>query len=131
MAYLFGLQNGDDFWVEGGGGDRDEGYGDRELEAAGACAARVEVEDVAAGFDGWIVGVAGDDGGDACGVGADIEIVDRVDEVEESAGDFDEFGRGEPSAGAVDVNVAADGGHRGDGAEGFKDLNVADVAGVE
>ena len=58
MTFSLDSEDGDDSWVEGGGGNGDESYGDGELEAAGAGAAWVEVEDVVAGLSRWIVGVA-------------------------------------------------------------------------
>ena len=57
--------------------------------------------------------------------------VEGVDEVEEVAAELDSFGGGELGAGAVGVDVAADGGDGGDLAEGVEDVGVADVAGVE
>ena len=74
--------------------------------------------------------MAADDAGDSGG-GVQVQIVDGVDQVEETAGEFDSFGVGELGAGAVGVDVAADGGHGGDGAQGVEDGGIADVTGVE
>ncbi len=64
----------------------EEGVGDGEVEAAGAGAAGVEVEDSVAVLDGGLVGVAVEDCGDAGGVGVEVEVVDGVDEVDQAAG---------------------------------------------
>lgn len=126
-----GLEEGEDGWGQGVLFDAEVGEGDGEVEAAGACAAWVEVEDVVAGFGGGLVGVAADDGGEAGGGGVQVEVVDGVDEVEEGAVELDDVGWGQVGAGAVGVDVAADGGDGGYGAEGAEDLDVADVAGME
>jgi hypothetical protein len=107
------------------------GEGDGEVEAAWAAAAGVEVEDAVAGCDGGLVGVAGEDEADACGVGVYVEVVDVVQDMDEAAGEFEGLGSREIRAGAVDVNVAADGGDWGDPGEGGEDVRVADVASVE
>lgn len=117
--------------VEGILRDFDERHGDGELEAAWAGAAGVEVEDSVVGCDRGLVGVAADDAGDSGGVWVDIQPVDGVDEVEETASEFDGFGFGKLGADAVDVDIAADRGDRGDLAEGVEDVGVANVAGVE
>jgi len=124
-------EEGDDAGFEAFGGEGDQRDGGGEMEAAWACASGVEVEDVVAGLDCWLVGVAGDDGGDSSRDGADVEIVDGVDEVEELARDFDHLCGREIGAGAMDVDVAADGGDGSDGAQGIEDLDVADVPGVK
>ena len=66
--------------------DAEEGAGDGEVEAAGAGAAGVEVEDSSVVLDGGLVGVSVDDCGDAGGVGVEVEVFAGVDEVEEAAG---------------------------------------------
>ena len=111
--------------------DAEEGAGDGEVEAAGAGAAGVEVEDSSVVLDGGLVGVSVDDCGDAGGVGVEVEVFAGVDDVEEAAGQLDGLGGGEEGVGAVGVDVAADGGDRGDAGQGDEDGGVAYVAGVE
>ena len=91
------------------------GEGDGEIEAAGAATAWVEVEDSCANFDEWLVGVAGDDGGYSGGGRVQVEVGEGVDEVKETACELDGLGCGKLGAGAVDIDVAADGGYGGDG----------------
>ena len=102
-----------------------------ELEAAGAGAAGVEVDDAVSGLDAGLVGVAADDDGDACGFGVEVEPVDGMDEVEEAASEFYGFGFGELGTGAVGVGVAADGCHGSDLAQSGEYVRIADVSGVE
>lgn len=54
-----------------------------------------------------------------------------MDDVDEAAGELDGLGGGEIGAGAVGVDVAADGRYWGDAAEGGENVGVAYVAGVE
>ena len=75
--------------------------------------------------------MARDDGGDAGGFGTDIKAGNGVDEVEEMACELDELSGGKAGAGAVGVNVAADGGDWGELAKGVENFDVADVADVE
>ena len=98
--------------------DGQEGVGDGEVEAAGADAAGVQVEDSMAVVDGGFVGVAVEDDSDAGGLGIEVEVFEVVDDVDEAAGEFDGLGGGEVGAGAVGVDVAADGGDGGDAAKG-------------
>jgi len=65
------------------------------------------------------------------GFGVQVEVMDGVNEVEESAGQLDGFGFGELGAVAVGVDVAADGGDRGELAQGTENARVADISGVE
>ena len=115
MVGVVGLgEEGENF----GGGvavlDAEEGAGDGEGEAAGACAAGVEVQDAVAVLDGGLVGVPVEDNADACGLGVEVEVVEGVKDVDEAAGELDGLGGGKEGAGAVGVDVAADGGDRGD-----------------
>jgi hypothetical protein len=124
-------QQGDDF----GGGfacvEAEQGVGDGEVEAAGAAASGVEVEDALAVLDAWLVGVAVEDDAEAGGLGLDVEVGKVVEHVDEAAAELEGFGGGEVGAGAVAVDVAANGGDGSNVAEGFEDVGVADVAGVE
>ena len=76
-------------------GDAQEGVGDGEVEAAGAGAAGVEVEDSVAVADGGFVGVAVENYADAGGLGVEVEVVEVVDDVDEAAGELDGLGGGE------------------------------------
>lgn len=109
--------------------DQSERYG--EAEAAGPATSRVEEQDALAAFDERLVGVAEDDQGDAGGGGVKVKLGDRVEHVDQVSGELDGFGRGQAGAGTGAVDVAANGGDRGDGAEGIKDGRVADITGVE
>lgn len=104
----------DDF----GGGlavlDAEEGVGDGEVEAAGTGAAGVQVEDSVVVLDGGLVGMAAEDDADACCLRIQIQIFERVNHVDEAAGEFDGLSRWEGGAGAVGVDVAADGGDGSD-----------------
>ena len=75
--------------------------------------------------------MARDDGGDAGGFRTDVEVGNGVDEVEEVACELDELSGGKAGAGAMGVNVAADGGDWSELAKGIENFDVADVAGVE
>lgn len=75
--------------------------------------------------------MSADDGCHLSGGRIEIEVVNIVDEVDEPARYFYGFGWGQQSGGAAAIDVAADGRHRGDLAKGFKDVVLADVAGVE
>lgn len=121
----------DEAWGDLGLGKGDEGEGDGELEAAGAGAPGVEVGNAISGFDLGLVRVAADDHGDAGSFGVHVEVVDGVNEVEEVAGQLNDFGLGEQGAGAEEVDVAADGGDRSNLAENVENGWVADVTGVE
>jgi len=121
----------DQAWGDVGLGEGDEGEGYGEFEAARACAAWVEIDDSVAGFDLRLVGVTADDHGNAGGFGVYVEVVDRVDEVEEVAREFYDFGFGQSGTGAEEIYVAPDCGDGSDGAQGGKDFGIADVAGVK
>ena len=75
--------------------------------------------------------MAVDDDGHAGGLGANVEVFTGVDHVDQEAGKVEEFGGGKEGAGAVSVDVAADGGDGGDAGEGGQDFGVSYVAGVE
>lgn len=83
--FLFLGDEGDDLWVGVRVGEGDAGKSDGEREAAGAGAAGVEVKDAVAPVDGRLVGVATDDGPNACGGGVKVDVVDGMDEVEQAA----------------------------------------------
>ena len=65
-------------------------------------------------LDGGLVGVAGEDDANAGGLRVEVEVVDGVKDVDQAAGEFDGLGGGKEGAGAVGVDVAADGGDGGD-----------------
>jgi hypothetical protein len=108
-----------------------EREGDGEVEAAGADTAGVEVEDAMVVVDVGAMRVTEDDDADVGDVRVEVEVVDGVEHVEETAGELNGFGGGELGAGAVGVDVAADGGDGRDAAEFGEDVGVADVAGVK
>ena len=113
------------------GGGFDEGEGAGEVEAAGAAAAWVEVEDSSAALEGGFVGVAGEDEGDSGGFGVEVKAGEGVDEIDEVAGEGYGFGGGEEGARASLVDVAANGGYGGQGAESIEDCGVSYITGVE
>ena len=118
-------------WMQGPLVQMEVGEGNWKREASGAGAAWVEVENVVSGLDHGLVAMAVDHGADAGGRGVEVQVGDVVDEIEETAGEFDGFGCGKLRARARAVDVAADGGEWSDGGEAVEDGGVADVAGVE
>ena len=121
----------DDFGGGGWGFQVQPGEGDGEREAAGTAASGIEIKDVVAVLDERLMGVAVDDDGDSGCTGVEVEVVDGVEHVDEAAVELDGFGCREIGAGAVEIDVAANGGDGSDRAESVKDVGVADVAGVE
>lgn len=81
--------------------------------------------------DFWFVGVAVEDCGESGGSGVEVEVLDVVKEIEVAAGEGDYFSGGESGAGALGVDVAANGGDGGDLGELAEDFGVAYVAEVE
>jgi hypothetical protein len=108
-----------------------EGKGCGEREAFWTNAAGVEVEDSVAGGDGGLVGVAVDDRAHLGGLRIQVEVSQVMEHVDQMAVELEGFCGGKKCAVAVGVDVAADGGDWGDGAEGFENARVTDVAGVE
>lgn len=82
-------------------------------------------------LDGGFVGVAIEDDADACSVRMDVEIIKVVQHVDEAAAEFDGFGGGKIGAGTEDIDIAADGGGRGDTAELGEDVRITKVACVQ
>ncbi len=82
-------------------------------------------------FDGGLVGMPTDDGGDACRARVKVDLGEVVQHVEAISGNPDDFCCRKLGAGACSVDVAADGGGGREGAEGFEDLDVADVSGMK
>ena len=84
---LLGLgEEGEDFGLRLGVVDAEEGVGDGEVEAAGAGAAWIEVEDALAVLGGGFVGVAVEDDSDAGGFGFEVQLVEGVEHVDQAAG---------------------------------------------
>ena len=79
------LKNVDDASFDSVAGNGDERNGHGKIETAGAGATGIEVEDSFARFLPGLVGVAGDDSGNPDSGGADVEIGEGVDEIEETA----------------------------------------------
>jgi len=111
--------------------DAEMSAADGEVEAAGASAAGVEVEDALEVLNGRLVGVTVDDCGDAGCAGTEVEVLAGVEYVDQASGQLDGLGFGEEGAEAVGIDVAADGGDGGDAAECGQNVGVAHVAGVE
>ena len=128
---FFGTFKVDDFGTELFGSDFEEAEGDGEFEAAGAAGARVEVEDSFFVDVVGDVGVAVKDGGELGGGGVEVDGLEVVEEIEVAVFEEDDFGFGEFGAGSFAVDVAADGGDGGDGAQLVEDGRLADVAQVE
>jgi hypothetical protein len=132
IKFLILLWNeGDDLRIGVTVGQRDAGEGDGEREAARASAAGIKVKDAVAPIDGGLVGVAADDGPDAGGGRVQIEVVDGVDEIKETAAQLYGFGGVEVVEDGGRVDIAADGGEQGDLTEAVEDARVVDIAGVE
>ncbi len=104
---------------------------DGQIESSGAGAAWVDVEDSIFLFYFWVVAVAVDYCGYACGLGLEVEAGEIVEQVDGCAFGFDEVGFGQGAGPGLGVDVAADCGDRGNLFEGGEDFGGADVAGVE
>lgn len=112
-------------------GDLQAAEGDGKAEAARAGASGIEVEHAVAGELAVLVGVAADDGGESGGFGVEVEGVEVVNDVDNSAGEFDDFSSVETLGPGLDVDIAADGGDGRDFLERGNDLRIADVAGMD
>jgi len=118
------------------GAEVESSDGDRKVEAARAAGAGVEVEDAFFCIEVWDVGVAVENGGKFGGRGIEVEGFEVVEHVEVDALvrrvlDENDVGFGEIGAGAVAIDVAADGGDGSDFGELVEDGDFADVADVE
>jgi hypothetical protein len=109
----------------------DDGYGYGEFEAAGSCAAGVQVEHTGAVLDARLMGVAADHHSNAGGSGVDVNPMFGVDEVEKLPGQFYDVGGRKIGAQAVGVDVAADGGDRCEFAQDVQNIWIADVPGMQ
>ena len=112
-------------------GEFNEGKGDGQVKSAGACAAGVQVSGVLFAFDPGAVGVTADDEIDVRRSWIEIKIGKGVQYVDELAGELKGFRGRECGAGAVDIDVAANGGDRRDTVEFFQNGRVADIPGVD
>ena len=104
---------------------------DRELEAARAGAAWIEVKNPVFLFHFGLVAVAVDNRAESSGFGLQVELREIVEEVDGDAADFYEFGRGQFTGPGFDIHVAADGGDGSNAAERVEDFASANVARVE
>ena len=111
--------------------DREQAYRYRELEAAGAAGAGVEVEDAAFVGDAGDMGMAVEDGGESSGGRVEVEGVEVVERVDVAVGNEDDFGFREFAAGTFAVDVTADRGYGGDFAQVIENGDFAYVAEVE
>ena len=103
----------------------------REIEAAGAAGAGIEVENAVAAVEVGHVRVAEEDGGKFSGGGVQVQGLEIVEHVDIAAGDEGHFGLRQLAAGAFAVHVAADGGDGGDLAQILENGGLAHVAEVE
>src|SRR6185437_9092879 len=113
------------------GGDGEQRYGHRQIEAARPAGAGIQIEDAFALIEIGDVSVAGEDSGEAAGGGIEMEGLEVVKHV-----DVEAFGKGDLSLrqlGALPfpVDVATDGGDGRDFAEFLKDGEFAHVAAME
>lgn len=69
--------------------------------------------------------------GDVGGNWVEVEILEGVDEVEETSIEFDGLGGRKPSTGSMGVDVPADGSNGRESTQGFEDGRITDVAGVQ
>ncbi len=106
-------------------------YGNWQREAARTGAAGVEVEDAIGPGNFRLVGVAENDGGNACGVRMQVEVLSRMDQVEELSREFDGRCGRQCAADAIVVDIAANCGERRDFSQGVENGVVADIACVE
>jgi len=107
------------------------GDGGGKGEAAGAGAARIYIKHAIAQVRVGFVGVARDDNVEARGFGVEVEILEPVQHVDGSVGEFDDLGQRERACPGFRVHVAAYSMDRGDGLKLFEDGEIADIAGVE
>ena len=118
------------------GSDRQHSDCDRQIEAAGAAGAGVEVEDAFFRDEVRDVGMAVEDSGEFGGDGIEVEGLEVVQHVDVQAGvgrvfDEDDVGFGEASARTIDVDVAADGLGGSNFGEFVEDGGFAHVAAVK
>jgi len=107
--------------------------GDRQLEAARAAGAGIEVKDAFFLYEIRDMGMAVEDDGKFGGSGVEVEGFEIVEQVEVEAGaglvfDEDDVGFGKLGAGAFAVDVAADRGYRRDLLELGENGGLAHVA---
>jgi hypothetical protein len=131
MSVLLLSQQVDEVRGQGVFGQVKSGEGSRQGETTGAGAAWIDVKDSFAVFSRRVVGVATDDCGDAGCDRVQVEVMDGVDEVEETAGKLDDVGIGETVAKAVVIRVATNRGEGSDLAQGFEDVVVTYIASVQ
>lgn len=112
-------------------GDAQCREGDGQVEAAWTGAAGIEIEDPLKLLDRWLVRVAIDDRAYGGGLRAEVEILARVDHVDQAASQLDGLGGGQERAGTVRVDVAPNGGDWRDAGELVEDGGVAYIACVE
>lgn len=113
------------------GGDSEEGYGNRKIEAARTAGARVEVEDAFTGVEIRRVGVAGENRGEAAGGWVEAQGFEVVEHVDVAAFGEGDLGLRQLGALPFPVDIAANGGDGRDLAQFFKDGEIAHVATVE
>ena len=116
--------------------DREQAYRYRELEAAGAAGAGVEIENAFLRDVIRDVGMAVEDGGEFGGNGIEVEGLEVVEHIDVEAGvgrilDEDDVGFGEAGAWTIDVDVAADCGDGSDFGEIIEDGYFSYVATVK
>jgi hypothetical protein len=104
---------------------------DWELESARAGAAGIEVEHSVSLFHFGLVAVAVNDGAESGSFRLQVELREIVEEVDEDATDFYDFGSGQFAAPGFGIHVAANRGDGSDATERVEDLASADVAGVK
>ncbi len=115
---------------------RQKPHGHRQVEAARAAGAWVEVEDAFLRDEIWDMSVAVEDGGKSGCYGVEVEGLKAVEHVEVKARvgrvlDEDDVGFGQLAAGAFAVDVAADGGDGSDLLELGQDGEFSHVAAVK
>ena len=114
-----------------GFGEVEASYGDGQGEAAGAGAAGVYIEDAFVPAGAGFMGVARDDDVEAGDFGAEVELAEVVEDVDQDVLDADDFGGWQGSSPRFGVHIAADGHNWSDGFELIEDGGIPDIASVD
>jgi hypothetical protein len=103
----------------------------REPEPPRTGAPRVDVQHAVAPLDAWLVGMARDDRAEAAGDWIDVEGTEVVQNVQGRAADSGHVGLGQRVRPRATIDVAANNNEWSQPAERWKDLGIADVAGMD
>jgi hypothetical protein len=125
------FQEFDKFCPPGLGSQIHHGEGDGEVKSPGASAPRVQVEDALAFGLLRLVGVATDNEIEFCGVRAQIQLAEIMQNIETGPIRFYHRCEGKLLCPRAGVHIAADGEDRGDEFQLGEDFRNADITGVD